>query len=112
MKQELEKFLNEISNIQSLLRLWNIQKAEDWYRIQKTEKLDTICIVLTPCEHDYIINGHIEQIEKIVEENSKLSWHTYHIGVTSIVVPHKDGHMISAITPQITLNFYMHESDE
>ncbi len=112
MKQELQNFLNEISNIQTLLSLWNLHKAGDWYMIQKTEKLDTICIVLTPSDHDYIVNGHLEDIEKIVQENSKLSWHTYHIGVTSIVVKHSCGHMINAIAPQITLNFYKHDSDE
>lgn len=112
MKQELENFLNEISNIQTLLSLWNLHKANDWYRIQKSENLDTISIVLTPYEEDYIINGHIENIVEIVKENSKLSWHTYHIGVTSFLVQHKKGHMITAIAPQITLNFHMHESDE
>lgn len=112
MDSRLSQFLNEFENIKSLLRLWNLQKAEDWYRIKDAEEFDTKCIVLTPSEHDYIPNGHIENIVKIVEENSKLSWHTYHIGVTSIIVQHKEGHMISAITPQITLNFYMHDSDE
>lgn len=112
MKKELENFLNEISNIQTLLSLWNLHKAHDWYRIQKTEKLDTISIVLTPRDEDYIINGHIENIEEILKENSKLSWHTYHIGVTSFLVEHKKGHMITAIAPQIILNFHMHETEE
>lgn len=109
METKLTEYLNEISKIQGLLQLWNVQKANGWYSIEKTEVLDTIRIILKPREHDYICNGHIEEIEKITDENSNLSYHTYFIDVTSILVEVKDRHIINANAPQINLNFYMHE---
>lgn len=102
-------FLEEISKIQGQLQLWNIYSANGGFRIKKSISNDIIHIALTPCEHDYICNGILEEIVKIIEENSNHSWHTYHIGVTSILVEHKDGHMITAITPEINFSFFQHD---
>lgn len=112
MATRLTQFLEEISRIQGLLQVWNSQTAKGWFALKKDEVLDTKRIVLTPLDHDYICNGHLTAIERIVSKNSNLSWHTYHIDCTTINVQTIGGHMIQAHVPEIVLNFYMHDNEE
>lgn len=111
MKTRLQTFLDELDNIKSTLSILNLHKLDGWYDITKNEEFDTIKLELTPRHHDYIRNGDIESFERTIKENESLSWHTYHIGVTTIIIETNKGHMITALAPQITFNFYCHERD-
>lgn len=102
----------EVQNIKSLLQAWNIHKQDRWFYIYQDQYNGTVKIILTPDNHDYFTNGCLEDIEKIVNENSKLSYHTYHVGVTTRIVDTRDGHMITALAPEIVLNFYEHETSK
>lgn len=110
MIKSLEEFIYEVQNIKSLLQVWNSHKQDRWFYIRQDQYNGTVKIILTPNNHDYFTNGCIEDIERIVNENSKLSYHTYHVGVTTHIVDTSDGHMITALSPEIVLNFYEHET--
>ena len=111
MKKRLQTFIDELDNIRTTLSNLNHQKLDGWYDITKDEVFDKIKLELTPREHDYIRNGDIEAIERTINENQDLSWHTYHIGVTAIIIETNKGHLISALAPKITFSFYCHERD-
>ena len=102
--------MNEVQSIKSFLHSWNLRKKECWFDIRQDQYCGTVKIILTPNNHDYFTNGCLEDIERIVNENSKLSYHTYHVGVTTRIVDTSDGHMITALSPEIVLNFYEHET--
>ncbi len=61
---------------------------------------------------DYFDGTRLEQIVKIVEENHKQSWYTYHVTGCKIIVTTESGTMIDAYGMKLTFNFYEHKEEE
>lgn len=112
MEQTILNYRDEVANIASLITLYLIQNKDTHYRVRPNAYAPDPTISVISTDIDYIDGTRLSQIVEIVEKNHKLSWYTYHVTGSKIIVTTESGTMIDAYGMKLTFNFYEHLNTE
>ena len=105
-------YRDEVASIACKLMNFFKERNDEHYDVSPRAYAPDPFIAVVTKDIDYFDGTILNNIVKIVEENHKESWYTYHVTGCKIIVTTKSGTMIDAYGMKLTFNFYEHKEEE